>query len=153
VSVSGSSGDPRDVDDFFGDLRDFPGKREPALRNQKPVPVVKAPWDDKPRMYMVNGVKTEFFTIGHVALAMNREARTIRMWERKAWIPPATFRTATPKRSKIKEAGDRLWSRSQVETMVRIAQEEGVLDGKPPSRAFTAKLVKAFLALQQHGNS
>jgi hypothetical protein len=34
--------------------------------------------------------------------------------------------------------------------MIRVAQEEGVLDGKAPSPLFTRKLVTAFLALQQH---
>jgi hypothetical protein len=136
---------------MFDDLRDYPGKRKPALRDQ-PRPERKMPdaWDAKPRHYFVNGVKTEFFTVGQVALALNRTSRTIRWWEGKQVIPPATFRAAAPKRSKVKEAGDRLWSRAQVEVMIRVAQEEGVLDGKAPSPLFTRKLVTAFLALQQH---
>jgi hypothetical protein len=72
------------------------------------------------------------------------------MWERREWIPPALYRNAAPRHSKIKEAGDRLWTRPQVEAMVRAATEEGILDGGAPTKAFTAKVVQAFLALKEH---
>lgn len=146
---------PDDIEDLFEDLKDYPGKRKPALRDQKPEPKPVATWDARPRRYFVNGVKQEFFTVGQVALALQRTSRTIRWWEGKEVIPPATFRAAAPKRSKVKEAGDRLWTRAQVEVMIRVAQEEGVLAGKAPTPAFTRKLVAAFLALQQppHSNS
>jgi len=138
---------------MFEDLRDYPGKRKPVLRDPpKPTVSVNA-WDAHPRHYFVKGVKVEFFTVGHVALALGRTSRTIRWWEGKEVIPPATFRAAAPRKSKVKEAGDRLWTREQVEVMIRIAQEEGVLDGKAPTPAFTRKLVAAFLALQQLHNS
>jgi hypothetical protein len=144
-------------DPFYGDfeefVRDYPGKKKPALRDQKPEPKPEATWDARPRRYFVNGVKQEFFTVGHVALALGRTSRTIRWWESKEVIPPATFRAASPKKSKVKAAGDRLWTRSQVEVMIRVAQEEGVLEGKAPSPVFTRKLVQAFLALQEHHNS
>ena len=139
------------IDDFFGDLSDYPGKRKPVGRERpKPLPPEPDPWDAKPRHYYVNGVKTQFFTIGQVSRALHRSARSIRAWERDGIIPPARFRAPSPKRSKIKEAGDRLWTRAQVEVMIRAAQEEGVLDGAPPSKVFTAKVVHGFLALQQH---
>jgi len=139
------------IDDFFGDLRDYPGKKKPVGREQpKPVPPEREPWFAKPRHHYVNGVKTEFFAIGQVALALNRSPSTIRLWERRQWIPPARFRAPAPRRSKVKEAGDRLWTRPQVEAMVRAAEEEGILDGGAPTRAFTAKVVHAFLALQEH---
>jgi hypothetical protein len=143
---------PDGIEDFFADLRDYPGKRKPIGREPKPPPEAPA-WDAKSRMKYLNGVKREFFTIGHVALAMNRSIHTIRWWEKHEIIPPAPFRDSKPRKSKLKEAGDRLWSREHVEAMVRAAQEEGVLDGKQPSRAFTAKIVRAFLALQQRPNS
>lgn len=143
-----------DIEGLFEDLRDYPGKKKPVLRDQpKPVSKAQEAWDAHPRHYFVNGVKQEFFTVGQVALALRRTSRTIRWWEGKEVIPPATFRAAAPKRSKVKEVGDRLWTRAQVEVMIRVAQEEGVLDGKAPAPAFTRKLVSAFLALQQHHNS
>jgi hypothetical protein len=146
------------IDDFFGDLRDYPGKRKPVLRDQPKKAPYGGPkeigaWDESPRLYNVKGVQTEFFTIRHVALALNRAPRTIRYWERQKVIPPATFRSTAPRKSKLKEAGDRLWTRPQVEAMVQAAKEEGVLAGKPPTRAFTLKVVRAFLALQEHSSN
>lgn len=145
------------IDEFFGDLTepgpDYPGKREPVGRKPKAKggPQELAEWDDHPRMMFLNGVKTEFFTIRHVALALHRSTRTIRMWERNEIIPPARFRSAKPhKGSGVKTQGDRLWTRAQVEAMVRIAREEKVLNGNPPGPRFTAKLVRAFLAPQEH---
>lgn len=150
---------PDKIDDLFGDLtQDYPGKRVPVLRQQAPKskggPQELEAWDDHPRKLHLAGVETEFFTIRHVALALNRSTRTIRTWERNEVIPPATFRAAKPhKGSGVKTKGDRLWTRAQVLAMVRIAREERVLDGFPPGPRFTAKLVQAFLALQQHPNS
>jgi DNA-binding transcriptional MerR regulator len=148
------------IDSLFGDLqpvRDYPGKRRPIGRDQpkkaRSGPQELAAWDDHPRKLMFNGVETEFFTIRHVALALDRSTRTIRTWERREVIPPATFRASPPiKGSVVKQTGDRLWTRAQVEAMVRVAREERVLDGLPPGPQFTAKLVQAFLALQQQTN-
>lgn len=141
------------VDALFQDLRDYPGKRPPALRQQpakgRSGPPELDAWDDHPRILKLNGVDTEFFTIRHVALALGRSPRTIRTWEAKEIIPPATFRAAKPHSSKIKQVGDRLWTRAQVEAMVRVARDEGVLKGWAPSRKFTARLIQEFLALQQ----
>ena len=60
------------IDDFFGDLSDVPGKRKPIGREKpkKPSPE-QAPWDDKPRHYYMKGVKTQFFTISQVGRALN----------------------------------------------------------------------------------
>jgi hypothetical protein len=147
------------IDEIFGDLEHpFPGKRKPANRDLTTTKGRAGPqelelWDDHPRKMYYKGVETEFFTIRHVALAMNRSTRTIRTWERKEIIPPATHRAAKPHTSAIKQEGDRLWTRAQVEAMVTIAREERVLDGQPPGPRFTARLVRAFLALQKHPNS
>jgi len=140
---------------FFNDLHDYPGKRRPVMRDvqiKRGGPQELVAWDDHPRMLRFQGELTEFFTIRNVALALNRSARTIRHWEAEEIIPPPTFRSAKPSSSALKHVGDRLWTRAQVEAMVRIAGEERVLDGLPPGPGFTAKLVRAFLALQEHPN-
>lgn len=156
---------PDPIDRFFDDLsepgkpppeKDYPGKREPLLRQQqsaKTGPKDIEAWDMRPRTYKFRGVDVEFFTIQHVARALNRSARSIRDWEKAEIIPPATYRSPTPRRgSDVKAVGDRLWTRAQVEAMVRAAQEEGILDGKAPTKTFTRKVIAAFLALQEHPN-
>jgi hypothetical protein len=82
-------------------------------------------WDLKPRMYKRNGVDTEFFTVGHLALAMNRKPLTIRQWERKGIIPKSTYQRAG--RNGSQHGRRRLYTREQIEGMIQIAGEEGLL--------------------------
>lgn len=89
---------------------------------EKPPAPALADWG-KPVTYNVGGVPTEFYTIGQVARALNRSPVTIRKWERLGWIPVAAFRS--PARQKVKT--NRLYSRAQLEAMVQIAWEEGLM--------------------------
>jgi hypothetical protein len=136
----------------FNDLaervRDFPGKRLPVNRDKTPEPKHNE-WDASPRSYKVAGVDTEFFTVGHMALAVNRTPRTIRYWEREKILPPATFRAPKPNKGALKQVGDRLYSRAQIEAVVIIAKAEGILDGKAPKPSFTAKVRQAWLNIQR----
>ena len=134
--------------DLHERVRDFPGKREPVNRKVAPEPPPNL-WDVGPRSYKVKGEPTEFFTVGHLALAVNRTARTIRYWERHGIIPPATFRAPKPQKGAVKQVGDRLYSRAQIEAIVAVAKEEGVLNGKAPSTNFTTKVRRAWLSLQK----
>ena len=82
-------------------------------------------WDAKPRTYKKNGVDTEFFTVGHLAAAMNRKPLTIRQWERKGIIPKSTYQRAG--RDASPHGRRRLYTRAQIEGMIKIAAEEGLL--------------------------
>ena len=70
---------------------------------------------------MFNGV--EYFTSGQLAQAIDRSPITMRAWEREGVLPKARFRTANRNAKKAK----RLYTRAQVEGVVRIAQEEGLM--------------------------
>lgn len=124
-------------DEAFEDIAEttdyYPGSRQPILRHpnrpaeegRKRVTGIDPEWDAKPRLFAVNGSEKEFFTVGQLASALGRRPVTIRMWEREGIIPKATFQ--------IKAKNDdprgrrRLYSRAQVEGLVKIAMEEGVL--------------------------
>lgn len=82
-------------------------------------------WDANPRIYKVNGQDTEFFTVGHLATAMNRKPLTIRQWERKGIIPKSTYQRAG--RDGSQHGRRRLYTRPQIEGMIKIAGEEGLL--------------------------
>lgn len=134
----------------FADLHDWPGKRPPVNRSAPKIdPPEIDPWDAKPRLYKVNGVDTPFFDVADLGRAVNRSARTIRHWESKRIIPPATFRSPKPRKSALKTVGDRLYSHAQIEVVIEAAEAEGVLDGKPPSKAFTARIIRGWIALQK----
>lgn len=114
---------PSDLDGKIEDLF-YPGskRRIPADR-VPPKAVVEDTWDAHPVVLKVKGQTVEFFTIGMLALALGRRPSTLREWEAKGVIPKAKFRTASTDPQKQK----RLYTRGQVEGMVKIAQEEGLL--------------------------
>jgi hypothetical protein len=67
---------------------------------------------------------TELFTIGDLAVALLREPATLRLWEERGHLPPADYRFPGQTR-----AGQRrLYTRKQVLGLIKIAQEEGLLD-------------------------
>lgn len=128
----------------------YPGSRRPIVRHpNRPQPAFpdEPRWDDKPKRYDVGGVEYELFTIGQLSEALGgRKPVTIRLWERTGVIPRATFHRP----SEDPRGQRRLYSRQQVEGMVRIAGEEGLLDtpSKPISQTkFTERVLQLFREL------
>jgi hypothetical protein len=91
----------------------YPGNERPA------------PWDAKPRLYPDpdTGERTEFFTVGHLAAAMNRKPITIRQWERSGVIPRSVYQVPGAN----EHGRRRLYTRAQIAGMITIADEEGIL--------------------------
>lgn len=139
--------------DEFRDMPEFyPGSSRPIVRHpNRDVErrFDKPQWDDRPTVLKVGGKAMEFFTVGQLGEALGgRRAVTIRKWERTGVIPNPTFR----KPSEDPRGQRRLYSRAQVEGMIQIAEEEGVL--QPYSRAikdtnFTARVIDLFRTLQE----
>lgn len=133
--------------DKFKDL--LPGKREPVNRHTEPEQAL--PWDEKSTNFKYNGVDTEFFTIANVSLALQRAPVTIRAWENRGLLPKSPYRSPKPRRETIpgrSPKGKRLWTRDQIEGMLRIAREENViLNGKSPNQRFAARVAQLFTTL------
>lgn len=132
----------------------YPGSTRPLVRhpNRLHTEVAKsaADWDAKPRKYVVGGVEMEFFTVGQLARALGRQPVTIRKWEREGVIPRSTYQS--PGRDDDPRGRRRLYSRKQVEGIVRIATEEGVLVShqKPiKDTQFTARVTDLFKRLAE----
>jgi hypothetical protein len=131
----------------------YPGSNRPI--GTAPDRSVEEPdderWDLKPRIYQVNGEDVEFFTVGQLGKALGgRKPVTMRKWERTGLIPKATF----TKPSDDPRGKRRLYTRAQIEGMVQIATEEGMLNpfAKPiKDTNFKARVVALFkeLAAQQ----
>jgi hypothetical protein len=122
----------------------YPGSTTPINRN-KPIPVhdKTGQWDENPRFYKVNGVEVEFFTVGHLAAALGRKPVTIRKWENDGVIPKATYQ----RNSEDSRGRRRLYTRDQVEGILKIAKEEGILrsHNKPiKSTMFTTRVIQLF---------
>jgi hypothetical protein len=138
--------------DRFSDLN-YPGKRAPVNRSKTIEEQVPASWDEKPLKYMVQGQEKEFFTISHLASALNRSVVTIRSWENKGLIPKTPYRSPRPRGETLPgtpRKGRRLWTREQILGILNIAQEEKViLNGKPPTKRFHDRVLGLFTSLSQ----
>jgi len=132
----------------------YPGSSHPIVRHSNHPSVdsrthhigIDPEWDRHPRKYQVNGVEREFFTIGHLALALGRRPVTLRLWEREGIIPKATYQI----NSESKNGRRRLYSREQVEGLVKLAVEEGILISHQRAiggTQFTARSIELFKKL------
>ena len=114
-------------DDFRGIAQEYyPGSSRQRHVNRVPSStlVEQDAWDRSPRRFKVGGVEQEFFTVGALAEALGRKSATIRKWEREGIIPRATFRQPSDDPRGVR----RLYSRAQVEGIVRLANEEGLMN-------------------------
>lgn len=140
----------------FADIG-VPGRRKPVNRDNRPPKRQATDWDEKPVKYMVKGVEREFFKISHVAAAMGRSVQSIRAWEDAGVLPKSPYRSPKPRKEMVPGVvakGRRLWTREQIEGMLRIAQEMGVIldlpngkRGKPPNKAYAIKVNELFRQL------
>jgi hypothetical protein len=135
----------------FDDL-DYPGRRKPVNRGiavpKSPEPT---PWDHKPVFYLVNGERQEFFVISHVAKALGYSVQSIRAWEDKGVMPRTPYRSPRT-RGMIaggrSNKGRRLWTREQIEGLLRLAEKHRViLNKKPPTMDFARELAAFYASL------
>lgn len=123
----------------------FPGsiKAIPTVKEPETKAVSEEAWDFKPRTFTVGGKDVEFFTVGQLALALGRRPVTIRKWETEGIIPKALF--SAP--SEDPRGRRRLYTRAQVEGIVKIAHDEGVFVAHAKSirsTNFTARVAALF---------
>ena len=124
----------KDPLDLFADLPNFPGKRPPKNR-----PDSKPQYDEaddryngaKGKEYIISGERKVFFTIGNLAKALRRKPVTIRMWERRGWLPSPRYRTPPPRGGHHignSSKGRRLYSYEQVEFLISAIEIFGLHD-------------------------
>lgn len=148
--------------DAFTQLHDeyYPGskqkRRESTQMRRERLAVERAEakdkegWDARPwiKHFRLNGreIELEMFPIGALAKAMHRDSVTMRAWIRKGWLPRAKYQTP-PLPGTRGDASRRLWTRAQIEGIVAIATEEGLLKEHPPriqQTRFTERVVAAW---------
>lgn len=141
-------------DELIAGFEELADKKYPGSRHTRRGVVEAAesdtPPDDPlegetPKTMMVNGKEVEFFTVGVLARALQREVVTIRKWERQGYLPKARFRSAGAKQN-------RLYTRPQILGIVQIAKEEGIYDPTKRKRVdktnFAERVQALFLALE-----
>lgn len=82
-------------------------------------------WDANPIIKIFKGAETELFTVGALAHALGKKIVTVRLWERKGYIPAAPFRLRSKELNGQKVNGNRVYTRELIE----IALEEFAVRG------------------------
>jgi len=120
-----------EVDKLFGDLDEYyPGSKRKRREPNPDVPVRKvlSSWDAEPQLKTLpNGKSIELFSAGALALALNRPLVTLRLWERKGYIPRAPYRLKSVIVDGVKKPGWRMYSRAIIETTIKSFQSRGLL--------------------------
>lgn len=140
----------------FEDLEQpYPGRRKPVNRDQpKDAADGDTPvWDTHPAYYVVAGERREFFYIGAMAKAIGYSVQAIRLWEGQGLMPNTPYRsprTKAPVAGGRSDKGKRLWTREQIEGILRLAKKHRViLPGRsgvrnPPTPAFARDVAHLF---------
>lgn len=123
------------LDIFESSTEYYPGSKIPIVRSPEPEDLTAPTWDIKAnrREVSLKGVKYTLYSIGALAAALNRTPQTIRVWENKRIIPAATI-TKKSNADKSEHGNRRLYSRKQIEGLIKIAEEEDVLEPQGSGR-------------------
>lgn len=141
----------------------YPGSRHTrrGLQEDEETEEEEAPrWDVSPRVYRANNQNREFFPISALASALHRKAGTLRKWETLGYLPAPRYRGPDQiKRNKktgevvSTTPGSRLYTRPQIEGLIAIAEEEGLMQPKKKMRIdqtrFPDRAARLFAALER----
>lgn len=84
-------------------------------------------WDANPIIKTLKGVETEVFTISALADALEKKIVTIRLWEKKGYIPIAPFRLRSKNLNGQKVNGNRVYTRELIEIAIEEFETRGLL--------------------------
>lgn len=84
-------------------------------------------WDENPIMKLVKGVETELFTISALAQALEKQVVTIRLWEKKGYIPGAPYRLRSKTLDGKKVNGNRVYTRELILIAIEEFDRRGLL--------------------------
>jgi hypothetical protein len=118
-----------EVDTFFSDLY-YPGsKRLRREAPETPVKMAERSWDSSPIKKMrPGGEVVEYFFPGSLAQALGKSAVTIRLWERRGYLPRTPYRLPGYTDARGKEhPGKRVYTRPMIEIAVEEFSSRGLL--------------------------
>ena len=124
----------KEILEAFEGLDRVPGskqkRREPSEvseKRRKQVFNESNGWDENPLIKLVKGVETELFTISALAQALEKEIVTIRLWEKKGYIPGAPYRLRSKSLNGKKVNGNRVYTRELIEIAIEEFAKRGLL--------------------------
>lgn len=123
-----------DILKSFEGLDRVPGSKKPrrevtevAAKRKKQVLGESNGWDERPIVKFIKGVETELFTIGALAQALEKKIVTIRLWEKKGYIPGAPYRLRSKSLNGKKVSGNRVYTRELVQIAIEEFDRRGLL--------------------------
>lgn len=123
----------------------YPGSKK---KRKAVTGAASGPWEDIPYVELtVKGKPRRFYSVGVLADALDRKPPAIRKWERLGYIPESRFRS--PGRGKHGQR--RLYTREQIEGLVELAKEEGLVgeaNRNISATDFPARAAKLFKELK-----
>ena len=122
------------IDRLLSELDEYyPGSK----RKRRPLnPEAKRPnvkeegsWDSNPQIKKLpNGSVVELFSAGAFALALGRPLVTVRLWERKGYIPRAPYRLKSMLVDGVKKPGWRMYSRTMIVATLEAFEARGLIE-------------------------
>lgn len=115
----------------FADLEYLPGSKkkrkapDPKVSQRKSVE--EDAWDSNPIIKTLGGKETEVFSISAFAHALEKSLVTVRLWERKGYIPRAPYRLRSKTVKGQKTGGNRVYTRALIESAVEEFARRGLL--------------------------
>lgn len=120
-----------EIDNLFGELdKYYPNSKR--VRKSMSFPEkkqeVKEGWESQGEIKTLpNGKAVELFPVGALSLALERPIVTIRLWERRGYIPRAPYRARSRMVNGKKEPGWRMYSRAMIESLLNSFQSRELL--------------------------
>jgi hypothetical protein len=84
-------------------------------------------WDANPIIKVFQGKEVELFTVSSLALALEKEIVTIRLWERKGYIPNAPYRLRSKNLNGKKVNGNRVYTRALIDIAIEEFSNRGLI--------------------------
>ena len=120
-----------EIEKAFADLQYIPGskkkRREPDPKVSRRKVGESNGWDENPIIKTLGGKETEVFTIGALAHALEKQIVTVRLWERKGYIPRAPYRLRAKVLKGQKTNGNRVYTRPLIEATIDEFAKRGLL--------------------------
>jgi len=121
-----------EIEKAFADLEYLPGSNKKKRRDIDPKVSRRKTgeskgWDENPIVKTLGGKETEVFTIGALAHALEKSLVTIRLWERKGYIPRAPYRLRSKTLKGQKTGGNRVYTRPLIEATIDEFARRGLL--------------------------
>ena len=105
-------------------------RREPSTASDKRRKQILGDsngWDENPIVRVFRGVETELFPISALAQALEKQIVTIRLWEKKGYLPGAPIRLRSKSLNGKKVLGNRVYTRELILITIEEFSKRGLL--------------------------